>query len=148
MRESSRAVGPWREAVRSETQKILTSAQPAFSNPAIGRGLAIVAQIQVYLSRPAGHYGTGANTGKLKPSAPDYPTGRPDVDKLQRAILDGLKSGGAYHDDAQVVAVNAVKSFADDNTAPGCEIWLRPASKLARMTVTDPRAELRAQGVI
>lgn len=37
---------------------------------------------------------------------------RADLDKLERALLDGIKSGGVYVDDAQVVAIVSRKVFA------------------------------------
>ena len=38
------------------------------------------------------------------------PTRKPDLDKLIRAVLDGL-TGAAYDDDSQVVAVSARKEY-------------------------------------
>ena len=38
---------------------------------------------------------------------------KPDLDKLQRALFDALKQGGAYNDDSQVIAVEAWKGYAD-----------------------------------
>jgi crossover junction endodeoxyribonuclease RusA len=43
---------------------------------------------------------------------------RPDLDKLVRAALDAL-TGIAYHDDAQVVHVSAMKSYATDDQPAG-----------------------------
>ncbi len=37
---------------------------------------------------------------------------RPDIDKLSRAVLDGL-TGVAYEDDEQVVKLTAVKEYGD-----------------------------------
>lgn len=45
---------------------------------------------------------------------------RPDIDKLQRAVLDALK-GVLYHDDGQIVQVMANKSYS---ATPGLEIQL------------------------
>lgn len=39
-------------------------------------------------------------------------TSKPDLDKLVRAVKDGLTQAKLYHDDAQVVAVVAHKAFA------------------------------------
>lgn len=47
-----------------------------------------------------------------------YPTTYPDIDKLLRAILDGL-TGVAFHDDAQVVRVLVDKLYATDDEPPG-----------------------------
>jgi crossover junction endodeoxyribonuclease RusA len=117
MVESSKAVGPWREAVRAETQREMTW---------LGRALlgGIVVTLSFYLPRPKGHYGTGRNAGQLKASAPTCPAVAPDLDKLIRAVLDGLTEGGAWRDDGQVVSIAAGKFYADDRVAPGVLIEL------------------------
>ena len=75
------------------------------------------------LRRPAGHFRTGITTaGTLRPAAPRFPGGRPDVDKLARAVLDGLVSGGVMADDAQVVVLVARKVYASNGEAPGALI--------------------------
>jgi crossover junction endodeoxyribonuclease RusA len=126
MIESSKAVGPWRDAVRRECQ-LVTGGQVAYPRPA-----ALVINISFILPRPVGHLGLGRNTGKPKPSAPDYPAVKPDIDKLQRAVLDGLTAGGAFTDDAQVVSVLAVKSYAGLTETTGCDIWIQPAKPINR----------------
>ena len=40
----------------------------------------------------------------------EFPTVAPDLDKLTRAVLDGL-TGVAYVDDAQVILIQAVKTY-------------------------------------
>ena len=101
MFETSKKVGPWRNAVRTE-------AQAAFPVPLDG---AVTVEVVFFLPRPKSHFGTGRNAGILKDSAPHHPTGVPDIDKLCRSTLDGLKEGGAYHDDAQVVNLIARKNY-------------------------------------
>lgn len=49
------------------------------------------------------------------------PTGRPDVDNLQKCVQDAL-NGVAYADDAQIVEVVASKRYA---VYPGAEIVIR-----------------------
>lgn len=48
-------------------------------------------------------------------------TKRPDLDKLQRAVLDAL-TGVVYLDDSQVVDVHATKRYGD---APGLDVEIR-----------------------
>lgn len=64
------------------------------------------------MPRPKDHYGTGRNAAVLKPSAPAYPTTKPDLDKLVRAILDALTEARVYPDDSCVVDVYARKRYA------------------------------------
>jgi Holliday junction resolvase RusA-like endonuclease len=86
-----------------------------------------------YRPRKAGHYGTGRNSGVLKDSAPAFPSTKPDVDKLERAILDALKNV-AWHDDGQVIAAPAFKAFGTPARVE-LRLWRLPA------TVADLRAD-------
>lgn len=46
---------------------------------------------------------------------------RPDIDKLERAVLDALEQSGLIGNDSQVVTVVASKPYAVDR-APGVEV--------------------------
>lgn len=72
-------------------------------------------------ARPAGHYGTGKNAATLKASAPHFKASKPDIDKLERALLDALTQAGAYMDDARVVSVTKAKFYAE---RPGVDLTL------------------------
>ena len=69
---------------------------------------------------PKAHYGTGRNAGKLKPSAPNVHYGRPDLDKLVRAIGDAL-TGIIYKDDAQISDLDSHKIYGETT---GVYVWL------------------------
>ncbi len=115
MRESSRAVGPWREAVRAETQRACGTLGHA-PLPAPGEPVAV--EMTFYLPRP-----------RSAPRRVRWPAKRPDVDKLARAVLDGLVAGGAFADDGQVVWLGASKVFAGGGMPPGCVIYVQPADE-------------------
>lgn len=72
---------------------------------------AVAVAMRFGLVRPRGHYGTGRNAERLKPSAPAWPATKPDVDKLERAVLDAL-TGVLWADDAQVVVLSADKVYS------------------------------------
>ena len=108
MIEQSRAVGPWREAVRGETQRALMDGAWL-----AGTHQPVAVTITFYLARP-----------KSAPKRVLYPATRPDLDKLIRSVLDGLQSGGAFHDDSQVVRLAARKVFCAPGATPGCLIEL------------------------
>jgi Holliday junction resolvase RusA-like endonuclease len=74
-----------------------------------------------YLQRPKAHCGTGRNANTVKASAPAYPVGRPDVDKLLRALLDAL-TGTVVADDSQVVEALARKVYCGPHDEPRCEV--------------------------
>lgn len=115
MVEMSKAVGPWREAVRHEASMVLMGAGPPCELP-------VSVTVVFILRRPKSHYGSGQNANTVKLSAPPYPATRPDVDKLARAVLDGLVMGGVMADDSQVVSLNCAKVYASNGEAPGALI--------------------------
>jgi crossover junction endodeoxyribonuclease RusA len=114
MIESSKAVGPWREAIRAQCQLAMRG------RPPLGGPVAVRAWF--WLPRPQGHYGTGRNSGQVRPGAASRPFGKPDLDKLVRAVLDGLTDGGAWKDDGQVVELTARKLYVLPGLTPGAKI--------------------------
>lgn len=74
-----------------------------------------------YINRPGGHYGSGRNKEKLKPSAPVYHLQEPDLDKLVRAVQDSLTKL-LWQDDKQVVTIGAVKVWIHKWQEPGVKI--------------------------
>lgn len=58
-----------------------------------------------------GDYGTGKNAHVLKPSAPYFKTSKPDVDKLERSVLDALTDAHVLKDDAVVVELHGRKVY-------------------------------------
>ena len=111
MVESSKKVKPWREAVK---WAVVEAGNPTTTG-------AVSMTICFFLPRPAGHYGTGRNAGKIKQSAPLFPATRPDLDKLARSTLDGLTDAGVISDDSRIVTLNLSKRYATHRPV-GCEI--------------------------
>lgn len=66
-----------------------------------------------------------ASTSKVKRSAmldrAIYPTGKPDLDNVAKAILDGLNKR-VIVDDAKVVRIAAIKVYAE---TPGVDVTVR-----------------------
>lgn len=111
--ESSKAVGPWRDAVVAEVGRHVA-------------GLSIAGPVQVKLTflvkRPVSHYRRPGGF-ELRANAPDYPSKRPDLDKFIRSTLDGLTDAGVWLDDSQVVSLAAAKVYARAPLeTPGCII--------------------------
>lgn len=135
MVESSKAVGPWREAVRAEAQRaikamlqeglILHKARDAvyafLADPETGDRPGVSVTVVFVLARPKSHYTRPGLLTKAG-AAQKYPAKRPDVDKLARAVLDGLVAGGVMADDSQVVSLNCAKVYAGNGETPGAII--------------------------
>jgi Holliday junction resolvase RusA-like endonuclease len=82
---------------------------------------AVRVEATFYLQRPKAHCGTGRNANTVKASAPAHPVGRPDVDKLLRALLDAL-TDTVVADDSQVVETLARKVYCGPLDEPRCEV--------------------------
>lgn len=103
MIESSKKVGPWRDAVRGETQRAMTGLAPL--------DCPVIVRVTFYLPRPAS-----------APKRVTVPAKYPDIEKLVRSTFDGMTSGGAWADDARVVGHYAEKVFATEYIPPGAII--------------------------
>lgn len=89
-----------KESVRDYMNRAAAAARETYGDgPLLEGPLRLVAVF--YRPRPRGHFGTGRNIGKLKASAPPYPTTTPDTLKLCRAVEDALKKV-IWRDDSQV----------------------------------------------
>ena len=93
----------WRDAVRVDSAAAMAGRSP-LAGP-------VQLWVQFLMPRPKGHYRTGRLSDMLKDGAPIWHSSRPDIDKLLRSTLDGLKAGGVYLDDSQVAEVVAKKRY-------------------------------------
>lgn len=98
--EMSARVKPWRELVHAQAHAVLGAHTPE-SGP-------IAVRIDFLMQAPKRRWR-------------DLPLGRPDVDKLARAALDGL-TGIAFADDSQVVDLHVTKRYAAAGESPGAHI--------------------------
>ena len=150
MRESSRALPAWREAIRAETQREIEryhGGKTAFSG-------AVEVQVALVLRRPRGHWRIrgGEAVNELRTDAPLFCTGKPDGDKLLRAVMDGITAGGALSDDSIAVRQSVSKEWAAFAEPGGCEVWIEALRPAPKFTVSDPAREAiaaaRASGAI
>lgn len=72
----------------------------------------LAVELRFFAPRPKGHYGSGSKASVLKASAPQYPTGKPDVLKLARAVEDALTKV-VYADDSQIVREVLEKCYGE-----------------------------------
>lgn len=123
VRDSSKRSYPWKRDV-AQAAGIAMRGAPLLDGP-----LGLI--LTFYVPRPKGHYGSvkckvcgGDPPGRteccdgvgrvfrLRPSAPEFPTVKPDVLKLARAVEDAL-SGVVYRDDAQIVSEALQKIYGE-----------------------------------
>lgn len=116
LRPGSSQVGELK--IRSWSAAVREAARDAAGDRAapVYVGAPLVVAVVFRLARPAGHWGTGKNAGKVKPSAPPVPMTKPDVDKLARCTLDAL-TGIVIDDDARIASLYLDRQWA----APGTE---------------------------
>jgi Holliday junction resolvase RusA-like endonuclease len=111
--EDNRRSKPWMALVQNAALEAMTvhgdEGTSGYAPPLEGP---LALTLTIYLPRPVGHYGSGRNAERLRPSAPAYPTTRPDATKLLRAIEDSC-TGVIWRDDAQVVDQRLRKFYGD-----------------------------------
>jgi Holliday junction resolvase RusA-like endonuclease len=105
MWEASAKVKPWRTAVALQTQAYRASKWPNAEQWTIKTPVEIT--LIFHLPKP-------------KSVKRDFPSVKPDLDKLIRSTFDGLTTGGLYEDDALVIALSASKIYSTDRI--GCQI--------------------------
>ncbi len=99
MREASRNVKDWRAAVSFVLQDKWRG--PMLTGP-------VTVDALFYMPKP-----------KSARKKDIWPAKRPDIDKLVRAVLDGM-TGIAFKDDAQVVNLSAMKKYSDEKLG----VWI------------------------
>ena len=111
MFDSNKKLKQWRIRVIEATWAALIQQR----HPAFEADEPLVVFLEFYLERP--------KTVKRL-----FPAVKPDLDKLVRAVFDGITDGRAWHDDSQVIAVYASKHYG---ATPGVQI------RIYNKSVTD-----------
>ena len=93
----------WRRIVQ------IYAKQAFLGKPLIPREYPLTVKMTFYRKRPKDHFNSA---GDLKPTSPKFPTGRPDVLKLARAVEDAL-TGVIYEDDSSIVSEFLEKAWDD-----------------------------------
>jgi crossover junction endodeoxyribonuclease RusA len=102
MVEMGKDLAPWRQAIAEYAKAEAKGEQ--FLGP-------LRLRCTFWFPRPASHFGTGRNQGNLKKTAPTYRDSNPDIDKLLRAVCDGLTASGVIRDDRYIVKIEGMKLY-------------------------------------
>jgi Holliday junction resolvase RusA-like endonuclease len=107
----------WKEAVYFGLR---TALRTFGDQPSLG---AFKVSMRFAMPRPKSHFGKRG----LKPNAPRYPVGKPDIDNLTKLVLDVItKDGRIWRDDSQVVTVLAYKGYVSEGDKP--HVWVSIAT--------------------
>ena len=102
MRESSRGVAPWREAVAFHAHRtLIRDCDGPFTGP-------VAVRVNFAWPRPK----------RAFRDPHEWPVTYPDTDKLLRSTLDALVMGGLIRDDSIAVSVEGVKRYTRLATCP------------------------------
>lgn len=101
----------WKGILGAEAQKLIP-------DPLLGP---VTMSISFYMPRPKSHYRTGKRSDELKDNAPGAHVGKPDLDNLEKAVMDAFTVAGVWRDDSQVYRKTAVKMYSEH---PGAEITI------------------------
>lgn len=90
----------WKSIVRAAAKEVWSGA------PLVGP---VRVHLWFFLPRPKSHFGKKG----LKDSAPKFVATKPDLDNLEKSVLDALTNVGMWRDDSQVVAVSKEKRYTE-----------------------------------
>jgi len=107
------------KAWRATVSHVARLAVDASEHDIMPRPLAVAVELEVYMQRPASHVNASGELSAIGRRMP-RPSVRPDVDKIERAILDSC-SGILYEDDAQIVDLCCRQWYADHGV-PGVRV--------------------------
>lgn len=114
--DASKGAAPWKQEVRK-------AARDMYSGMLLDDALEVC--ITFVKVRPKCHYHwSNKRWGELREDAPAYPTGKPDLLKLARAVEDAL-TGVVYRDDARTCKLVLAK------------LWGEPACAMIRLHAVE-----------
>jgi Holliday junction resolvase RusA-like endonuclease len=108
--EANDKLKPWRKTVTETVSSLLLQTEPCAH--------AVEVELLFVMPRP-------------KSVTRQHMTVKPDLDKLTRAVFDGVTDSGLWVDDSQVIGVLARKTYEYPTASPGVHILIRHAEKIS-----------------
>ena len=101
----------WKDAIKFECYKIKEN---------FDLSGAFICSLSFYFLRPKSHY---KKSGGLVKGAKKLHIYKPDLDNLEKGVLDAItNSGQAWKDDSQIVELSSRKQWTDDPSEEG--VWV------------------------
>lgn len=113
-------IGAWRASIATEARMAM-GRQVAFDGP-------VVVTAYFVFPRPKSHYlpaNRSRPVAELRLDAPRFHTAKPDLDKLERALLDAI-TNVVIGDDATVAGLVGWKEYEDEERRPGVVVRIAP----------------------
>jgi len=109
VRDAAKKSRPWKDDVaRTAALAMVRGTSPdANGNEPLLDGPVMVT-MHFFVTRPKGHFGKRG----LRPSAPEFPTTRPDLLKFARGVEDAC-TGIVWRDDAQIISELLLKHYGE-----------------------------------
>lgn len=107
-RPDDRELAYWQDNVREAVARLM--AEPGAVRLV---GCAVAFEATWYIFRPMAHHGDEL-----------YSAEKPDLDKLERAVFDGITKGGAWRDDKQVARNVTEKRYVTASESEGVAVRL------------------------
>lgn len=112
--DNAKKLGPYRKLVQSVAEEAWWPRDP-LSEP-------LSVTIEDVFPTLVSHHVAGKRERELKADAPLFKHTKPDLDKLERSVLDALTDAKVWEDDALVVELHGRKVFGLD---PETRIWVQ-----------------------
>ena len=113
MREANKRTMPWMNLIASHADEVRTNAGHA---GCVFESGSVLVSMTFFFPRPKSHF---KKSGELRADAPIWHTNAPDIDKLQRCVLDGLQLGMIFRNDSQVCHVSScLKQYTTQVSRP------------------------------
>lgn len=125
-RDGNRYFTAKKQAVKKEVSLVVISENMRRTGTsAFEKNVPLRVELTFVFNRPQRQLGTGRNAGRTKKTAPAHLVYKPDIDNLEKFVLD-VCNNEVWHDDCQVVSLSAIKRYARDGESAHTEVRILP----------------------
>ena len=99
---------------------IAVAAKPHIPATPIARPISLT--LRFHIARPKSHYRSGRNRDQLKADTTFGHCSKPDLDNLEKAVMDALSVLGFWSDDSHVCNKSSSKAWCAGPVGVGCAV--------------------------